>query len=547
MVRGMKESAPQGEFISWFYQASSQKECAPWIYESAANVPDGVINLYNFESGIILKQQGLELRGGDYWNSKAGPAHRFRKMAKILQKKGVPCGAKLQISNGHELATVPVIPVPGLLYKKYKFLVEHNVETVMYCWYFGSFPGVMDRAALELGCWDFKRSEKEFLACLARQEWGEDAPAAAAAWEYFSKGYAHYPLSTDIQYNGPFHHGIVWPLYPEVRFHDLYASWKPYPVSGDSIGKCLGRFTLEEFEKQSRLMAKNYRKGLDLLLPLREKYKNDPKRSTEIDYAHAVGLLLESGWHIGRFYLLRKQLYSGDHKVLREMAKIVSEEMKNTRGMIALCKKEFFIGYHSESENMKFTPEGLEKRLEQLTQVLNEEIPDLSRRLKAGGAPRFPEGSFALSCRSGEVHEQKSFTWEMTEKRHTVSFKVKCRRLPNAAADRLYFIFCDELYSSMPQVVTFSRDGFMKNDNRFILPEKIQFRKDDEFWYAGFTVSREQLGSNPTFNVFRQFMADGKSEVDSWYPDPGEISLGAASAVMHSRAMGKIVLKINSR
>ena len=540
MVRGMKEAAPEAEFISWFYQSSAQKECAPWIYESAAHVPEGVINLYNFESGIILKQQKLTLHGGDYWNSKTGPAHRFRKLAKRLQKEKVPCGAKLQISNGHELATVPVIPVPGLLYKKYKFLVEHHVETVMYCWYFGSFPGVMNRAALKLGSWDFRSSEKEFLMELAEEEWGEDAPAAAAAWNYFSRGYGHYPLSTDIQYNGPFHHGIAWPLYPEVQFHDLYATWQPYPVSGDSIGKCLGSFTLEEFEKQARLMAKTYRKGLDLFLPLREKYASDPGKSSEINYAHAVGLLLESAWHIGRFYLLRKRLYNGEHKVLREMASIIVREMENTTAMISLCRKEFFIGYHSESEDMKFTPEELEKRLEQLSKVLHEELPALRRRLKAGGSPGFPKRAFALNCRTGEVYEQKSFSWEMTGTKRTLTFKVKCRQLPGASADRLYFVFCDELYSSMPQVVTFSREGFMKNDNRFLHPEKIKFKKEKDFWYASFTIGREQLEPKPTFNVFRQSAENGETQIDSWYPDPGKISLGASQAVMHSAAMGRL-------
>ncbi|MBQ9755401.1 MAG: hypothetical protein IJV93_11710 [Lentisphaeria bacterium] len=541
MVKGMKEAAPEAEMISWFYHSSPAKECAPWVCDSAAGVPEGVVNLYNFESGISVRQQGVALRGGDYWNSKKGPAPRFSKLAKHLEKRGVRCGAKLQISNGHELATVPVIPVPGLLYAKYKFLTEHQVDTVMYCWYFGSFPGVMNRAAALLGSWDFKRSEQEFLTALAEEEWGEDAPVAAEAWKYFSKGYYCYPLCTDIQYNGPFHHGITWPLYPEVRFGELYASWKPYPVSGDSIGRCLGTFTLEKMEKQAALMAKTYRKGLEHLLPLREKYAEIPSKLTEIDYAHAVGLLLESGWHIARFYLLRRKLYEGSSNVLKEMEKIIRQEIENSRTMMEICRREFLIGYHSESENMKFTPETLAERITLLEKTLAEELPDLRRRLAAGESPRFPEGSFALTCRPGELHDQKSFSWTMKSTGKYLHFTAECRPLENPSADRIYFIFCDELYSSMPQVAAFSSAGQMKINNRFLIPEKVKFQAfKDGSWRAGFSVLRSQLESKPTFNVFRQSQVNGKTVVDSWYPEPGLFGIGSSHEVMRSAAMGRL-------
>ena len=546
MVQGMKEAAPEAEYISWFYRSCPAEKENPYIYDCAASVPEGVVNLYNFESGLIRKQQGKTLHGGDYWNSKTGPAKRFRLLAQRLEKKKVRCGAKLQISNGHELATVPVIPVPGLLYQKYKFLVEHHVDTVMYSWYFGSFPGLMNRAALELGTWDFSKSEKEFLTELAQEEWGEDAPVAAAAWKHFSRGYGSYPLCTDIQYNGPFHHGIVWPLYPEVRFVDLYASWQPNPVSGDSIGRCLGAFTLEELEKQAALMAKNYEKGVKLLLTLREKYKDDPLKMREINYAHAVGVLLKSGWHIARFYLMRKKLYSGESKVLDEMEKIIQAEIRSSEEMIPLCSAEFLIGYHSESEDMKFSSGDLEARICQLKNLLEKDIPDLRRRLAQGGSPRFPEGAFAKNCRPGEVYEQQSFSWQMKETPKYLYFSAACRFIPDSSADRIYFVFCDELYSSMPQIAAFSDKGPMTINNHFLQPEKISWGKKKDHWHLSFRIPRSKLEKKPTFNVFRQSARGGKTIVDSWCPEPGVFSTGSGSGVMRSAAMGRIILTANA-
>ena len=93
----MKEAAPDAEYISWFYRSFPAEKEKPYIYDCAASVPEGVVNLYNFESGLVRKQQGITLHGGDYWNSKTGPAKRFRHLAARLEKEKVRCGAKLHI------------------------------------------------------------------------------------------------------------------------------------------------------------------------------------------------------------------------------------------------------------------------------------------------------------------------------------------------------------------------------------------------------------------------------------------------------------------
>jgi len=55
--------------------------------------------------------------------------------------------AKLQVGCSHESATIPFMPVPSILYRKYKEMPALNITSVMQCWYFGNYPGVMNRAA----------------------------------------------------------------------------------------------------------------------------------------------------------------------------------------------------------------------------------------------------------------------------------------------------------------------------------------------------------------------------------------------------------------
>ncbi len=547
MVRGMKESAPEAELISWFYQSSEAKEVPEWIYASAAGITSGVVNLYNFESGITARQQGESRRGGDYWLSQPGPSHRFKKLARLLEKKKIPCGAKLQISNGHELATVPVIPVPGLLYRKYKFICSHHVNTIMYSWFFGCSPGLMNRAALMLSSWDFKHTEAEFLTEFARAEWGKDAAAVAHAWKCFSDGFALYPLDTTVQYSGPFHHGIVWPLYAEVEFKDIYVTWKPLPVSGDSIGKFLGGFSLESFERQTASMSRIFNQGLKYLLPLKEKYEKDSRHLREIRYAEAVGLLLTSGWHIARFYLLRKALYNGRHSALNEMKKIAREEMIASARMAELCCLEPLIGYHPEAETWKITPRLLADRIEQLRELTEKKIPELQKRLANGGAPEFPpEWPENICVPDGSLHRQASFSWKMKKGRGSLKISVVCSYppgTPDSVGDRLYILFCDELYSSFPLITGVTYSGPLKMPNVYVPSTGIRVHAGKTRWSVDVVFPLDRLPAKPTFNIFRQYFSNGKNVVDSWCRNPGEMSLGAGEKIMRSAAMGRLLLE----
>ena len=114
----------------------------------------------------------------DYSLAYIGPSELFRHIAARNKK----VGAKLQVGCSHENASVPFIPVPGNLYEKYKTMHELGVYAAMQCWYFGNYPGLMNRAAGMLAREDFANSdEDDFLVRLARPEWGEKAPAVAAA------------------------------------------------------------------------------------------------------------------------------------------------------------------------------------------------------------------------------------------------------------------------------------------------------------------------------------------------------------------------------
>ena len=430
MLKGMRRVNPETEIISWFYQPHVLPDRAPWVYEAARHVPDGITLLYNFESGAIKNQCGRMRTGGDYWLSFTGPSTSFERVAEAAVKAGSSLGAKIQVGCSHEVATVPFVSVPGLLYRKYKAMRHAGVSTVMQCWYFGNYPGIMNKAAGELSFCDFTEDENTFLENLARPEWGADAPQVAKIWRDLSNAYADYPLSNDMQYYGPFHAGVAWPLYADVNLLPLGRTWKPEDApSGDAIGESLENHTLDEAIMLADRMATGSRvltaDGKDAYAALAAKYAGNRPRRLDAGVMNALALQFESGRDIFRFYRARSEAIDlsrnhGDHagarKCLADMKRLVQREKEITGEMHALASADSRLGFHSEAESHQYHPAKLKWRLEELDRTVAD-IDRIDAALARGEA--YPESEFeknAPSCKAGgEWIEGKGFRFRVED------------------------------------------------------------------------------------------------------------------------------------
>ncbi len=141
MQRGMREANPDAELTSWFYMPHAGIH-TDWMFDMAGHMPEGVVLQYNFESGALKTQAGKLRCGGDYWLSHVGPSANFARIAYRAVNSGTPLSSKIQVGCSHEVATIPFVPVPSLLYRKYKKMRELGCVDAMQCWYFGNYPGV---------------------------------------------------------------------------------------------------------------------------------------------------------------------------------------------------------------------------------------------------------------------------------------------------------------------------------------------------------------------------------------------------------------------
>ena len=397
IVRGMRSVNPRAEFISWFYQPQVEYWRAPWVAEVARHLPEGVTMLYNFESGAVKEQLGRYRPGGDYWLSYVGPSPSFSRIAAASRETDGLLGAKIQVGCSHECATVPFVPVPGLLYRKYRAMRDARCSTVMQCWYFGNCPGVMNKAAGELAFHDFTDEEDAFLVGLAKPDWGEDAAEIARLWKGLSDAYANYPLSNSMQYYGPFHAGVVWPLLPQIEMRRLARTWKPLDApSGDTIGECLENHTLNE----AAILADRIRAGMSAtdgaVAALERKYAGNQARMRDLGVVKALKLLFVSGADIFEFYRLREvavceSRFAGNAQkalaAVSGMRELIAREQAVTAALLPIVRGDSRLGFHSEAEIHQFHEKRLEWRQRQLEKARNE-LDGIAAELAAG--KRYP-------------------------------------------------------------------------------------------------------------------------------------------------------------
>lgn len=443
MSRGMRAANPEAELISWFYKPYAETH-AEWTFEMAGHMPEGVTLQYNFESGVVRRQLGKPRIGGDYWLSEVGPATNFARVAERSRGNGTPVSAKLQVGCSHEVATAPFVPVPSLVYRKFRAMRELGCSSAMLCWYFGNYPGLMNRAAGMLASEEFggggedgvggeggDEGEKDFLLRLARPEWGDAAKTVARAWGLLADGYANYPLDTMPGYYGPMHDGVVWPLLARVGFGPMARTWQNelYP-SGDIVGESLGGFTLPEaldlFERILRL----WEEGTELMIALRPEFAGNADRLRDIGVVEALRTQFRSGRNIYRFYYLRFLLMHGRGDSAahwEELRAIVEDEIANSRRMLELCAEDPRLGFHSEAETYKVFPEKLRWRIAQLEELLAEELPAL-RAAREAGESAFVEAEESMPvyrCGQGWV-EGVAKRWRCDQNGEDLVFKVEC-------------------------------------------------------------------------------------------------------------------------
>ena len=419
MREGMRAAGTDAEYFSWTYGHRG------WDYDEIEDyvrlIPEDVGMIQGLEDNGRDMQLGKERMAIDYWLSYVGPSEMFKRTALAAKKYGKTLFTKTQVCCSHEVATVPYVPVPGILFDKYKAMHEYGVKGVIQCWYFGNYPSLMNKAAGEMAFLHDFSDKRAFLFNLAAIYWGRrKAERVVKAWEFFSEAYRHYPTNIMFSYYGPMHDGPVWLLQLLPKNWQLPESWQyGDPMDGDRIDECLLKgHTLEEALELTTILSDNWKKGLAFL------ERDRPETAEENEQrlvASALDCQFESGKNILHFYLLREKLglMEGDlNEILDKMEAIVRKEISISRRLFLMSKHDGRLGFHSEAEGFRYFPEKLENRALYLENLLETEFKEVRERILEGktplsyylgeeeGAPRYLLGSGWSDFDGGESQVQ---------------------------------------------------------------------------------------------------------------------------------------------
>ena len=481
MKKGMNAANPEAELISWLYMPGVEQR-AGWITDMPSRLTPDITMAFNFESGVTKNQLGQVRAGGDYWLSTVGPSDRFSLMVKAARGH-CQFAAKLQVGCSHECATIPYMPVPGLLYRKYKRMKELGVEHVIQCWYFGNYPGLMNEAAGKLAYEDFISGEEAFLEELAKPEWGKDWPHAVHAWKHFAEGYSNYPLDIQFQYYGPMHDGPVWPLHLKLAMLPLTRSWKPetFP-SGDAVGECMKHFQLNEIAELTGNLSREWNKGMKEL-------RKAPLLGHELEFtlAQALDIQFRSGHNILRFYTMRDALLDSppDSAILLDgMKAIVREEIENSLRLAELCEQDYRLGYHSEAEVYKYFPAKLKWRADQLKYLLANDFAEAETML----AENADIGEFldwkGETAEAGKTYGANGIHWSFEPDAENITFHLDFDS-NSGNMEHACLLFMDRKGTRRPPdpVWVYKQDS----------------RKTAAGWHVDYTLSRLRLGQGSVF------------------------------------------------
>ena len=511
MYNGMRSARKDAELIAWFYMPYA-KHVEDYLEYAMAEGPEGVIYQYNAESGAELLQLGKKRNVWDYWQCVTEPAPCFKKFSSMAKRQKRRCSAKIQVGTSHEVGSIPYVPVPALLYRKYRNLQALGVTDVMQVWGTGGTPGLMNYAAGYLAFTDCSRiPEEEFLLSLGKIWWGEElAPQAAKAWKILSDAYeTNYPYSNMIQYFGPVADGVNWPLYAYPVYKPLLPTWSlnQGEISGDNIWDCLENHTLSEAAFLCMKLYEEWHKGCELFREMTGGKKLTFIQERELVRMEALEAMFGSAGRIFRFYELRQMVFDNkDTTPVPEMRAIVHSEIENRRRLQKLILKDDVLGYNPEASGYKYDADTIEKGLSHMEKTLE----DL-KRIEKGDLEN--PIHFASALLDGQKIRRKFFTWSGTVKEDILHIKVD---FPGhyKVRDEIFITFDSNGHSWISR-------GHYDSSSRAIFAVKggtTSIVKGEDGWQFNLSIPVKELPGgnfdNLRLNILR--VMDSSENMDSW-------------------------------
>jgi hypothetical protein len=348
MERGMHSVSPEAKLIAstWSWQPVSRivpdiPADTAFAGEIMSRLPRSVHIAAVSENSLELNIGGVKLRLGDYSISQVGPSEKSKALWKKARECGLPVVAKVQLNNSWELAAVPYIPVPYLIFEHLQNLKKEGISGLMLSWTHGGYPG---------GNLELLRATPEELA--AKRFSPDNAEKVCKAWRQFSEAFRQFPFCKDMLYTGPANRGPSNRFYKEPTLRR--ATMLYFPV--DDLKTWRGYYPENVFEQQFSLLLDGWKEGMKTLEKIVPQSSDENVHFQELkQVAEASACHFESVLRQIRFVLAREQQ---DISVMREL---LTEEIETVKKLLSLVSQDSRLGFEASNHYFYSLNDLLEK------------------------------------------------------------------------------------------------------------------------------------------------------------------------------------------
>ena len=390
----IRKENSEADIVFWTYNWGYVKE--ELRAELIENLPTDISLQATFEMFEKVEREGIKGITTDYSIFEPGPGHYFSSEAKAAAKRGIPLYSMTN-SGGltWDIGTIPYEPVPYQWLKRYNKMIEMNEKYglvgSMDSHHFGFYPSFIS----ELAKWCFwtpYTDGEEVLARLTARDWGkENTETALSAYKDFSEG-INLLISTNEDQYGPLRMG---PSYPLILFEDEKIEI-PSPdyahFGGNHICDPTYPYDISTPEKLERLEneIKLYTKSSDYFMRGAKKLNSVLSSLPDSKYDNAkriaglgefMGRAIATARNVKEWHKRKAALSSpGADKaaLLDQMTEIAKADIENAKMTIPLVEYDSRLGYEPSMEYM-CDKEHLDWKINVVTRIINEEIPDIRK------------------------------------------------------------------------------------------------------------------------------------------------------------------------
>lgn len=376
---GMNAVKPSAKMIAWSY-GYFDREATAMKASLIKRIHPDIVWLENMEHGGIKKICGKAVHTCEYSLSYEGNSRTFENLAGMAGARGSEMYAKIQIGTTYELSSLPYLPLPPVVYRKFAKMHKLRVSGTMESWIIGGYPSLMLKAAGEAAFAPLPK-EGPFLERLAGIYWGKtQARQAVKAWEQFSRTFMHYPCANEVFYYGPITRSPAYQLHLEREERlalpynfglDRERRVQPYE---DRLARWLGPFTPEDLVKSFRMMGQDWNKGVRMMEDMIQSVSASADLKKQYAVAAAAGLQFLSTANVIEFYHLRDRLRECAPAVqkglLRSMLRLVEDDISVARKAKKYLGMDSFIGFESEIYDYSYSERLIDDKIKQGKKVL---------------------------------------------------------------------------------------------------------------------------------------------------------------------------------